>query len=271
MAFCQRALLSYDALAKSFRWVIALTVLATLSACGPGKTITTVDNSADYKTASSRPPLKKPSAVNTAPASDVLSSSSAANTPEIATPSPAPSSTEQATPSVTTEDAYIPERDDSVAEVDSAIDSTLQDSPSSVIEESEAAETQIETAATSGSFSARVISPKEGVSRLQVEAEFEEAWSYLSRSLQQSDVTVFSRNKAAGRFAIGCSGIDSAPTVVRKGGWSFLNRKSKLQQEYCALQAVATRGSTIVTVLNRFNEEVDGESSSTVFSRILNN
>jgi len=115
-----------------------------------------------------------------------------------------------------------------------------------------------------------VISPKTDVSRLQIEADFADAWEYLSRSLQSSDVTVFSRNKAAGRFAIGCSGIENEPTVTKKGGWSFLNKKQK-PRDYCALQAASTRGATLVTVLNRENEEVAGDSANRIFARILNN
>jgi len=120
-------------------------------------------------------------------------------------------------------------------------------------------------------FNANVVSAKSGQARLEVEADFDQAWDYLSSSLQKSDLTVFSRNKAAGRFSIGCSTFAAAPTVVKSGRWSIFNRNKQKILEHCALQVLERRGTTVVSVLNRAGEEVSGEYSNDVFSRILNN
>ena len=50
-----------------------------------------------------------------------------------------------------------------------------------------------------------------------------------------------------------------------------INRKKSEQMEYCALQAISSKGATIVTVINRAGQEVRSEYASLVFQRILNN
>ena len=120
-------------------------------------------------------------------------------------------------------------------------------------------------------INASVVSAKSGEARLEVEASFDQAWDYLSSSLQKSDLTVFSRNKEAGRFAIGCGDFAAAPTVVKSGRWSFFNRSKQENLEHCALQVVQKRKTAVVSVLNRAGEEVSGEYSNQLFNRILNN
>jgi len=238
-----------SATALMFRTAVAIVSLSILTACGGGKVITTVDNSADYKSAVSLPPLKKPSKEvattkpQTAIAKDAKAREQIDDNSELV---------EDLSQSTDTSQAYVP----NAAQAEPVTDKADVDVPA---------------VTTVKRINAQVISPKSNVSRLQIEAEFDDAWGYLSRSLQRSDMTVFSRNKVAGRFAIGCSGIDTAPTLAKKGSWKFLNKRRNVQQEYCALQAVATRGVTVVTVLNRLSQEVDGESAGQVFSRVLNN
>ncbi len=118
---------------------------------------------------------------------------------------------------------------------------------------------------------ASVVESNPGQARLQLAADFDQAWNFLTANLKNSDITVFSRNKAAGRFSIGCANIAAAPTVVQSGRWSFFNRDKQESQEYCALQAVERRGITSVSVLNRAGEEVSSEYSNAVFQRILKN
>ncbi|MFT6408597.1 MAG: putative lipoprotein [Arenicella sp.] len=120
-------------------------------------------------------------------------------------------------------------------------------------------------------LSAAVVTTKAGRTRLEIAADFDRTWDYLNDSLQKSDLTVFSRNKEAGRFSIGCANIVAEPTVVKSGRWSFFNRGKQQDLEYCALEAVEKRGITVVSVLNQDGLEVSGEYSNTLFSRILNN
>lgn len=216
-----------------------LVIVATLSlsACGGKKNISTEDSSADYKSAQALPPLKKPSRVvvagQSAPSSPLVSE------PDVSVVGTSPQELTTSTNGVS----------DNTAQDDSGQGSTSE----------------------ADVLSSSVVAGKSGEMRLQVEAGFEETWDYLSASLQKSDITVFSRNKAAGRFSIGCANIAAAPTVSTSGRWSFFNRSKQQNLEYCALQALEKRGITVVSVLNRAGEEVSGEYSNDVFSRILNN
>jgi len=133
----------------------------------------------------------------------------------------------------------------------------------------EVAQSEQAVAPASAVSSANIIDDGSGQARLKIDAGFEQAWAYLSDNLKTSDLTVFSRNKAAGRFSIGCANIAAAPTVTKKGRWSFFNRDRQPRLEYCALQAVERRGATLVSVLNRSGEEVTAEYSRDVFTRLL--
>jgi len=194
--------------------VLALISMAVLvTACGTKRVIQTSDDSADYKSARSLPPLKKPSqvAVQT-------------NTDQTA-----------------------------AAEVSVVAPATLIESESAEID-------------------ARVIEGSQGAAQLEISTGFDPAWRYLSASLQKSDVTVFSRTKSAGRFAVGCSGIaEDTVSVQQKGRWSFFKRDKNQEFEYCSLKMVEKRGVTLVSVLDRNGSEVASENSAGLFERILNN
>jgi len=237
-------------LKRSLSMILATYLALSLSACGGGKKISTKDNSVDYRSAQSLPPLKKPSRVVVTP-TQVPSAA-----PQVTAIEPSASVAEQADSDVIREEAVVAENliEDSSAVTAEPITEpvTLPSTPNPVL-------------------NASVVREKSGQARLEVAAGFEQAWQYLSSNLQKSDLTVFSRNKEAGRFSIGCANIAAAPTVVKSGRWSFFNRDRQENQEYCALQAVEKRGTTIVSVLNRAGEEVSGEYSNNVFSRILNN
>lgn len=137
------------------------------------------------------------------------------------------------------------------------------DEPVSVVEST--------TSAAPVDVAAQVISVDGDRTRLEIETDLNSAWSFLAINLKNSDLTVFSRNKAAGRFSIGCGAIESAPAVVKRGGWSFLNRTKDQQFEHCILQAIERRGKTFVSVLNRAGAEVTSNYSSEIFTRLLNN
>lgn len=126
--------------------------------------------------------------------------------------------------------------------------------------------------AQTSDISTSLVTLKTGQTRLKLVADFDPAWDYLSLSLQQSGLTVFSRNKEGGRFSIGCGDIGAEPTDVKRGRWSFFNRKKKRRNsEHCALQVVEKRGTTTVSLLNRAGDEVSSEYSNTLFSNIINN
>jgi uncharacterized lipoprotein len=210
---------------SSFIFLVTLIALS-LSACGGGKKIITSDGSADYKSARSLPPLKKPSPV-------IASKNNTAGQPIGANES----------------SAAVVEKNEPLA---SASTTSTVEPPYERL-------------------SAAVVDAGSGQAQLEIAADFNEAWGYLNTSLQKSGLTVFSRNKEAGRFSIGCANIAAAPTVIKSGRWSFFNRGKQQSLEYCALQAVEKRGITVVSVLNQAGEEVSGEYSKKLFSRILNN
>jgi len=225
--------------------VLALISMAVLvSACGSKRVIQTSDDSADYKSARSLPPLKKPSQVA------VQTSTGQTATAEVS--------------AVAAEEETAPESFDIVEEP--LLDELAEteplggDSPATLIE-SESAE-----------IDARVIEGSQGAAQLEISTGFDPAWRYLSASLQKSDVTVFSRTKSAGRFAVGCSGIaEDTVSVQQKGRWSFFKRDKNQKFEYCSLKMVEKRGVTLVSVLDRNGSEVASENSAGLFERILNN
>jgi uncharacterized lipoprotein len=204
---------------RSALFFLVTLVALSLSACKGGKKLVTTDESADYKSAISLPPLKKPSRV------------------------------------------VVTQNKTSARPASDSGDAVEENGASASAPVSKAAETPSATVVDAGS----------GLAQLEVAADFGSAWDYLNVSLQQSDLTVFSRNKEAGRFSIGCASIETAPTVVKSGRWSFFNRNKQQNLEYCALQVVENRGITVVSVLNQAGEEVSGEYSKKLFSRMLNN
>lgn len=231
---------------------IVLGASALLSACGAGKVVNTQDNSAEYKTAKSLPPLKKP-------------------TPVVVTQRAPVGVVEQQA-----ETAVEPVADVSAAVEAAQSEATLNDAPEVAVENIDDAVETIEVAQSEQAVvsaaavsSANIVDDGSGQARLKIDAGFEQAWVYLSDNLKKSDLTVFSRNKAAGRFSIGCANIAAAPTVTKNGRWSFFNRDRQPRLEYCALQAVERRGATLVSVLNRSGEEVTAEYSRDVFTRLL--
>ncbi len=249
--------------------LMLLTVL-TLSACGGSKKISTKDNSVDYKSAKSLPPLKKPSRVVVAPRPAPTISSTPApqqsaeqiEEPLVQTETPTPQIQEP----VAQAEEPIVQTQESVAEVEEPVVQAQEPEVQTQAEEADAVETNQPLA-----LNASVVTEGSGQARLVVDASFEQAWEYLSQNMKKSDLTIFSRNKEAGRFSIGCANIAAAPTVVKSGRWSFFNRGKQLNLEHCSLKLAEKRGKTSVSVLNRAGEEVSGEYSNTVFSRILNN
>ena len=261
-------------LSFSRRTTALLTVFAVsvvLTACGGKGVIQTTDDSADYKSARALPPLKKSSEVakqTTKPRTELVvetvtdEASAADSTVDAIANSEAVDNID--TDNAATENASAPQantvEENAVAENDVA-ESAVEESAVDADQSTQPAQ-----------VSARVIDANQGKSRLEISTDFDSAWLYLSNSLKKSDVTVFSRNKTAGRFAIGCAGVAEDKVVTsRKGGWSFFKRDTDQEFEYCSLKVTGSRNATLISVLDRSGTEVAGENSASLFSRILNN
>ncbi len=242
---------------------MTLTILS-LSACGGSKKIITSDDSADYKSARSLPPLTKPSRPVASQDKVVLQPAVVATAVDVVIEQSLPLVSAPTTIASQNSDQQISAPQIAVEPANSVPLSNAQGLANSATDVSA-------TGISTNSVVSRVINDKSGQSRLEIAADFDLAWEFLSTSLQKSDLTVFSRNKEAGRFSIGCANIAKVPTVVKSGRWSFFNRDKQQSLEYCALQSVSKRGITMVSVLNQAGEEVSGEYSNRVFSRILNN
>ena len=193
--------------------LVSLTLLAFVSACGGGnKVVNTTDNSAEYKSAKSLPPLSKPTNTQTVRADTVDAES--VSIPNVAQPA-------------------VNKQAGRLAGVSSIEEGSKH-------------------------------------TRLKINAGFDQAWELLSADIQKSDLTVFSRNKVAGRFSIGCANIYTESEESTSSGWSFFNRNRQQKLEYCALELIEKRGSTVVSVVNRANEEVSADYSKGLFTRLLN-
>lgn len=229
---------------------IVLGAAALLSACGGGKIVNTQDDSAEYRTAKSLPPLKKPTPV-------VVAQRAPVEVVEQQTEAAEPVDEVSTNVEVAQTEVALNEAPEVAVKLDDVVETqeTNQNEPAVVSDATVS--------------SANIVDDGSGQARLKIDAGFEQAWVYLSDNLKKSDLTVFSRNKAAGRFSIGCANIAAAPTVTKKGRWSFFNRDRQPRLEYCALEAVERRGATLVSVLNRSGEEVTSEFSRDVFTRLL--
>lgn len=233
-------------------------VSVVLTACGSKEIVQTTDDSADYKSARALPPLKKSSEVAkqaAKPAADVALEG-VSDEPLTALDSLVGDATANS------------EAVDNIDAENIAIENIATDNESapqaSTLDAGQP--TQIDA------LSARVVDANQGKSRLEISTDFDGAWQYLSNSLKKSDVTVFSRNKTAGRIAIGCAGVAEDKVVTsKKGGWSFFKRNTDQEFEYCSLKVTGSRNATLISVLDRSGAEVAGENSASLFSRILNN
>ncbi len=121
-------------------------------------------------------------------------------------------------------------------------------------------------------FNGAQITGVSGKSRLVILSSIDDAWSPLMARLIESDITVFSRNKAAGKVSIGCTDIEAdSAQRIKSGRWSILNRKKQKVAEYCALKVADRKGRTVVSVLDREGKEVPADKGRVVLNRILEN
>lgn len=227
---------------KRIECYLLLGLCGSIAACG-GKQVVTLDDSAEYHAAKSLPPLKKPSSLTPAASAEVGVAMA----------------DDQGKPLAAEDLASLkrPNRKDT-SQVSAATEEISREMAAIIPTNKHDA------------IIARVIESEEDVVRLQIDGGFETAWSYVSSNLRKSDITVHNRNRSAGRFAIGCGKLADSPTVIKHGGWSIFSRKPE-RQEYCAIQLLANKSVTLVTLNNRDGGEIAAESAKQVFTRLLNN
>ncbi len=260
-----------------FRALIVSLALG-LTACQSGKKIDTVDDSADYRSARALPPLKKPDPRDTDVVEPVAQDVAVA-APESTTAESANEVSDQqqqpdspARESLVLSPAEMQNNDDAsstASKVDEAIsvESTSEPTLAAAIDSS------LPKSPGENSLEAANLTSSDDSTKLEIPADFDSAWAFLTKSLVESELTVFSRNKEAGRISIGCGEIaeNGEVEVKRAGGWSIFNRRKAQASEYCSLQAEERKGQTVVSVLNRSGQEVGADYGRNVLNKILNN
>lgn len=239
------------------RYFVLLICVLSIAACG-GRNVVTKDNSAEYKSARALPPLKKPSQ---------------SSTPIYNPPAPAVAA-EVSQPSIDDGLDQVNERSEEIISPIAEPEATLSNVDENVVDTAAAQlETDVQNQADTNlasNLQTEIISPNKSIARLSINADAEPAWQFLQGKLVQSDLTVHARNKKAGRFSIGCSGIEAGEGVIKSGRWSIFTRKAEKQSDYCALLATSSRETTTVRVLDRSGVEASAESANTIFVRLLN-
>ena len=202
--------------------VCVAVVLSNISACSKRKVVVTSDDSVEYKSARSLPPLIKP--------------------------------TQGTSPSVASTESQV-ESVSNLEPVQSAnVDKVV-------------APSGIDSASVQPSVKA-VIRSKSNSTRLSIDSGWDAAWVYLTEKLKGSDLTVFSRNKSAGRIAIGCSDVGEGVIETKAGGWSIFNRKKPQASEYCSLQMNKKGRGIHVSVLDRVGVEAGVEKARLVLEQL---
>ena len=262
---------------RVFTIMIVAVLSLLLASCGSRGTVTTKDDSVEYKTARKLPPLKKPSKViipQSAPSTGVQDRDVAVVKRTNSGDGVVTQSADTATPlsdssigSVTADSATTDSVSNgsvstgsvSTGSVASADTSSIVRSDSEVIDSFSGISTEITTL-------------KNNTARLKVASDFEDSWEYLAAKLARSTVTVFARNKAARRFSIGCAAFDAPESDDSGGGgWAIFKRNRTVSDEYCALSVSESRGNTIVSALDRDGDEVGKNGATLVFKQLINN
>ena len=272
---------------RSLRLLVLFLLFGLLTACGGRKAVVTQDDSADYRSAVSLPPLKKsqvlqnqtasaqapviqPATTQQAPADQVSAAQSAVSQPVDAQLPSTPDSTVTPVPTATVTAADI-----------AAVKTTATAAQSAAVSSgtTQLAKPSFEPASRNDSgrenapqpISTQIIEGSKGGVVLQISAGASEAWKFLREQLNLSDITVHARNQKAGRFAIGCGGIETDShnsTETKSGGWTILRRASE-EAAYCAMQMVAKKSSSEVTIVGRDGNAVSKAQARALFQRLL--
>ena len=243
-----------DSKLKQLKALILFALVLSLSACG-GKTVVTKDDSADYKSARSLPPLKKPSRVTyTAPPPEAEATQENPTEPVLSDVEP---------------DLIDIEPNQQSNVVTDAVDESFVEEQ--IAQQQLEPTESIDTLQPEGSNEPQIqiISVNDNTRRLSIDADAKQAWQLLIAKLSQSDLTVHARNEKAGRFSIGCSGIGIGQGVVKRGGWAIFSRRTPEYSEYCSLLVTTSRAQTTVKVLDRSGLEATADSADSIFERLL--
>jgi len=252
------------------RIAVVLVMSLLLASCGSRGVVSTKDDSVDYKTARRLPPLKKPSKVlipETSPsaASDVAVVKQPALNDAVDTATPLSESRIGSLPADSVTVDY------SSATDSSATGSSTADAPNTDLVSSSSTPSVSTTANSVNEISTEISNLKNNTARLKVAGDYDVAWEYLVNKLGRSSVTVFSRNKAAGRFAIGCAAFQMPESEDSEaGGWAIFNRSRAVSDDYCTLSVSESRGNIVVSALDRDGDEVGKVGATLVFEQLLN-
>ena len=221
-----------------------------LVACTSNRIVVTSDDSVDYKSAKSLPTLIKPEDLPAEP-----------NTPT------------QVEQSVVQVEEVVAVKPTIVSQPDSVASEDIQLSePSTEPVYEDTTDVELDPQTTKGiSVVSSDIVTQGATTRLRIDSDWDAAWDYLVDQLNSSGLTVFSRNKTAGRIAIGCGQIGDEVKVTRSGGWSIFNRKSVKASEYCSLQMKDKGDTILVSVLDRAGNEAPQQEGQVVLSGLTTN
>jgi uncharacterized protein YcfL len=208
-----------------------------LVGCARDRAIVSEDNSVDYRSARSLPPL-----IKTIPASEMDTKTAQGSTIESAV-------NQNSTINIASGAARSFETDENALQ-------TL------------AAEEQSKSV---NAIYSQIINSGDNTVRLSVDAPMSTAWHYVVAQAKTAGISIFSRNVANSRMFIGCGDIPKTSAVKESSRWKFFGRDEKLNSaQYCSLKLRESAGKTLVSVLDTTGSEVDSEFAEPILGRLLN-
>ena len=282
--------ISFSGIDFQFNSIALLLVCSFMvSACGGSKTVVTQDDSAEYRSAKTLPPLRKPGRAPIATTTANIETQRQAPAAEGSLSQGAEGSLSQGAEGSLSQGAEGSLSQGAEGSLSQGAEGSLSQGAEGSLEQvaegslEQVAENNVIAAQVVDQVSAEPVQPSKSsvisasvleaddTARLRIDASLDQAWSYLSSNLQKSDITVHNRNRAAGRFSIGCASIDDSDSNKKtSGGWSIFRRKAE-SSEHCSLHVQENKSDTLVSVINRSGLEVVAADAKQIFSRLLNN
>jgi len=290
--------ISFSGIDFQFNSIALLLVCSFMvSACGGSKTVVTQDDSAEYRSAKTLPPLRKPGRAPIATTTANIETQRQAPAAEGSLSQGAEGSLSQGAEGSLSQGAEGSLSQGAEGSLSQGAEGSLSQGAEGSLSQGaegsleQVAEGSLEQVAENNVIAAQVVDQvsaepvqpskssvisasvleADDTARLRIDASLDQAWSYLSSNLQKSDITVHNRNRAAGRFSIGCASIDDSDSNKKtSGGWSIFRRKAE-SSEHCSLHVQENKSDTLVSVINRSGLEVVAADAKQIFSRLLNN
>jgi uncharacterized lipoprotein len=241
--------LSSRATLRLVRSCVGLLVCSVfLAGCARDKAIVSEDNSIDYRSAVSLPPL-----IKTLPSTTSVDNAAASTSVAVS------QAEDQSAPGASAqEEADTTSRYESANVVAEPLAAELVSEPVSDQDEVRA-----------NSIAASIINTRDNTSRLQVEAPLNTAWTFVLAQARVAGMSIFSRNVADSRMFIGCANIPKTSTSKKSGRWTFFNRDKKADAaQYCSLILRKDGARTQVSVLDTNGSEVDSEYAEPILARL---